>query len=127
MFNSELYKISEKALKSLNEEDIKNRNLQMETEVAEIIKNYSYAINKNGIAKIRVFSKNYKNENPDYKVLRSIIDSGRQKYFEEEYSLYFVGDESIEAQDTYNMITFIWNSIEYNLKNNPQVKRKLKK
>ena len=62
MFNSELYKISEKALKSLNEEDIKNRNLQMETEVAEIIKNYSYAINKNGIAKIRVFSKNYKNE-----------------------------------------------------------------
>ena len=127
MFNSELYKISEKALKSLNEEDIKNRNLQMETEVAEIIKNYSYAINKNGIAKIRVFSKNYKNENPDYKVLRSIIDSGRQKYFEEEYSLYFVGDESIEVQDTYNMITFIWNSIEYNSKNNPQVKRKLNK
>ena len=127
MFNSELYKLSEKALKSLNEEDIKNRNLQMETEVAEIIKNYSYAINKNGIAKIRVFSKNYKNENPDYKVLRSIIDSGRQKYFEEEYSLYFVGDESIEAQDAYNMITFIWNSIEYNSKNNPQVKRKLNK
>lgn len=37
MFNSELYKISEEALKSLNEEDIKNRNLQMETEVAENI------------------------------------------------------------------------------------------
>ena len=127
MFNSELYKLSEKALKSLNEEDIKNRNLQMEMEVAEIIKKYSYAINKNGIAKIRVFSKDYKNENPDYKVLRSIIDSGRQKYFEEEYSLYFVGDESIEAQDAYNMITFIWNSIEYNFKNNPQVKRNLKK
>ncbi len=122
MFNKELFEISEKAFKSINQQDVQERFQKTEREVLGIIKAFANTLDENGIAHIRVPSRNYKSENPDYEVLRSIIDSGWQKYFEDEYSLYFVGDESIESySDVYNEITFIWNSLEYNKRNMPKV------
>ena len=120
MFDKELYEISEEAFKSINCKELQKRNQKIEKEVLEIIKAYSYTIDENGIAKIRISLK----ENPyEYDVFNSIINSGRLKYFEEEYSLYFLGKEHIEAySDTYNIITFIWNSLEYNIKKMPQSK-----
>ena len=45
------------------------------------------------------------------------------KYFEEEYSLYFLGRDHVEAySETYNIINFIWNSLEYNIRKMPQSK-----
>ncbi len=124
MFDRELYKISEETLKKINHEDLQKRNKKMDIEVLEIIKAYSYTINENGVAEIRISS----DDNPfEYDVFSSIIDSGRLKYFEEEYSLYFLGEESVEAySDVYNVITFIWNSLEYNLRNTPLKRGKFK-
>lgn len=120
MFDSELYEISEEAFKSINHKDSQKRNQKIEKEVLEIIKAYSYTIDENGIAKIRISSK----ENPyEYDVFNSMINSGRLKYFEEEYSLYFLGNECVEVYtDVYNVITFIWNSLEYNIRNMSKAK-----
>lgn len=120
MFNNELYEISEEAFRTINHENIQNRNKKIEKEVLEIIKAYSYNIDENGIAKIRISSK----ESPyEYDVLNSMINSGRLKYFEDEYSLYFLGDKHMEVySDVYNVITFIWNSLEYNIRNMSQAK-----
>lgn len=120
MFDSELYEISEETFKSINCKELQKRNQKMEKEALEIIKAYAYTIDENGIAKIRISSK----ENPyEYDVFNSIINSGRLKYFEDEYSLYFLGDKHVEAySNVYNVITFIWNSLEYNIRNIPQEK-----
>ncbi len=118
MFNSELFEISEKANKMINQEDIQKGHLENEKKVLEIIKKYSYTIDEKGMAKISVLSKNSNGDIDEYKILRSVMELGRQRYFEEEYSLYFVSDEFIEAGlDEYNMITFVWNSVEYNIRN----------
>ena len=126
MFNDELFNISERFIKSTNLEDIEKRNREMEKAVLEIIKKHSNYINSDGISRIEIMS--HKDEdyhyNNDYKVLSSIILLGKQKYFEEEYSLYFVSDDYVEAySDSYSVITFVWNSIEYNMKNKPKVKK----
>lgn len=120
MFDKELYEISEEVFNSVNHKECQKRNQKMEKEALEIIKAYAYTIDENGIAKIRISQK----ESPyEYDVFNSIINSGRQKYFEEEYSLYFLGNEYVEAySDAYNVITFIWNSIEYNIRNMSQAK-----
>ena len=120
MFDKELYEISEEVFNSVNHKECQKRNQKMEKEALEIIKAYSYTIDENGIAKIRISSK----ENPyEYDIFNSIINSGRLKYFEDEYSLYFLGDKYVEAySNVYNVITFIWNSLEYNAKNRPQAK-----
>ena len=120
MFDSELYEISEEAFKSINHKDFQKRNQKIEKEVLEIIKAFSYTIDENGIAKIRISSK----DNPyEYDIFNSMINSGRLKYFEEEYSLYFLSDEYVEVySDAYNVITFIWNSLEYNIRNISQIK-----
>ena len=120
MFDKELYEISEEVFNSMNHKECQKRNQKMEKEALEIIKAYAYTIDENGIAKIRISQK----ENPyEYDVFNSIINFGRQKYFEEEYSLYFLGKEHVEAySDTYNIITFIWNSLEYNIRKMPQSK-----
>lgn len=93
---------------------------KIEKEVLEIIKDYCYIIDENGLVKIRTSS----GEKPrEYNVFNSLIKSGRLKYFEEEYSLYFLSDERVEAySDIYRVITFIWNSLEYNMRNKPQSK-----
>ena len=115
MFDSELYEISEEAFKSINHEELQKRNKKIEKEILEIIKAYSYTIDENGIAKLRISQK----DNPyEYDVFRSMVNSGRLKHFEDEYSLYFLGDEYVEVySDSYNIINFIWNSIEYNIRN----------
>ncbi len=123
MFDIELFEISENAYKMINQEDIQKRSKETEKKVLEIIKKYSYTIDENGIAKIRVFSKNTNSDMDEYKILRSILESGRQRYFEEEYSLYFVSDEFIESGlDEFNMITFVWDSIDYNIRNKYKTK-----
>lgn len=123
MFDKELFEISENAYKMINQEDIQKRSKETEKKVLEIIKKYSYTIDENGIAKIRVFSKNSNSDMDEYKILRSILESGRQRYFEEEYSLYFVSDEFIESGlDEFNMITFVWDSIDYNIRNKYKTK-----
>ena len=120
MFDSELYSISEKAFNSTNHKELQKRNQKIENEVLEIIKKYAYAIDKNGIATIMISSKD---EPHEYDVFCSIINSGRLKHFEEEYSLYFLGEEHVEVYtDVYNLITFIWNSHEYYKRNMPKVK-----
>ena len=64
----------------------------------------------------------------DYKTLKSIIDSGLLKYYEQEYSLYFVGKEYVEAySDCYYTLTFNWNSFEYNMKYKDNSKKLIKK
>lgn len=125
MFNSELYQISEESFKSINHEDLQKRNQKIEGEILEIIKAFSYTIDENGIAKIRISSK----EKPyEYDIFNNMISSGRLKYFEEEYSLYFLGNEYVEVySDVYNVITFIWNSLEYNIRNMSQAKEDNKK
>ena len=123
MFDKELFEISESAYKMINQVDIQKRYLENEKNVLEIIKKYSYNIDENGMAQIRVFSKNSNSDMDEYKILRSILESGRQRYFEEEYSLYFVSDEFIESGlDEFNMITFVWNSIDYNIRNKYKTK-----
>ena len=123
MFDKELFEISESAYKMINQEDIQKRSKEIEKKVLEIIKKYSYTIDENGMAKIRVFSKNSNGDIDEYKILRSILESGRQRYFEEEYSLYFVSDEFIESGlDEFNMITFVWDSIDYNIRNKYKTK-----
>ena len=120
MFDSELYEISKEAFKLINHKDFQKRNKKIEMEVLEIIKAYSYTIDENGIAKIRISQKDSPYE---YDVFNSMINSGMLKYFEDEYSLYFLGNEYVEAySDAYNVITFIWNSIEYNIRNMSQAK-----
>ena len=107
----------------INQVDIQKRYLENEKNVLEIIKKYSYNIDENGMAQIRVFSKNSNSDMDEYKILRSILESGRQRYFEEEYSLYFVSDEFIESGlDEFNMITFVWDSIDYNIRNKYKTK-----
>lgn len=120
MFDSELYEISEETFKSINHKNLQKRNQKIEKEVLDIIKAYSYTIDENGIAKIRISSK----ENPyEYDVFNSMISSGRLKYFEKEYSLYFLDNKYVEvSSDVYNVITFIWNSLEYNIRNMSQSK-----
>ncbi len=122
MFDIELYEISEKAFNSMNHEERKKRNLKKEKKALEIIKAYAYTIDENGIARIRISLQ----DNPyEYYIFKSIIDSGRLKYFEDEYSLYFLGEERLEIySDVRNIITFIWNSLEYNIRNMPKAKSK---
>ena len=123
MFDKELFEISENAYKMINQEDIQKRSKEIEKKVLEIIKKYSYTIDENGIAKIRVFSKPTNTNTEEYETLRSILETGRQRYFEEEYSLYFVSDEYIEGHlDEYNLITFVWDSVEYNIRNKYKTK-----
>ncbi len=123
MFNSELFEISEKANKMINQEDIQKGHLENEKKVLEIIKKYSYTIDEKGMAKISVLSKNSNGDIDEYKILRSVMELGRQRYFEEEYSLYFVSDEFIESGlDEFNMITFVWDSIDYNIRNKYKTK-----
>ena len=124
MFDKELFKISEEAVDSINKEDFQKKNQKMEKKVLGIIKKHSYTSmnDENGMVYITAASNN---DNHEYSVLKSIITSGRQKYFEEEYSLYFFDEEYIEAySECFNMITFFWNSFEYNMRNKPKGKNR---
>ena len=134
MFNSELYEISEKAFESINYEYVQRRYQKLEKDVLKMIKKYAYKIDENGISRVRVLSRCFKGPsaysmrysapNAEYEVLKRIMDLGRQKYFEEEYSLYIVDTEHVELDDDRcDAITFIWNSMEYNIRNMPEAKR----
>ena len=122
MFDSELYSISEEAFNSIDHKELQKRNQKIEKKVLEIIKKYAYSIDKDGFATIMVSSKERPHE---YDALHSIINSGRQKYFEEEYSLYFLSDRRVELySDVCSIITFNWNSHEYYIRNMPKAKNR---
>lgn len=114
MFDSELYKISREATQSRDLSKIESENKQLEKRVLEIIKANSYRVNEDGIVKIVVYSNVNREE---YETLYRIITSGKRRYFEDEYSLYLVENQSVDSFTSYNFLTFIWNSTEYFLKN----------
>ena len=111
MFNSELFKISEEASQKINLEQIENKNREIEKKVLEIIKQSARHINEYGIVKIEAYS--YKS-NRWYDTLYNIIKSGKLKYYEEEYALYFIDNQEAEGENLpYDILIFIWNSTEY--------------
>lgn len=130
MFDSELFEISEKVYKRIDKEDIQERNQILEKEVLKIIKAHSPYIGDNGMVEI-----NYNSKRGEYFILNSIINSHRQKYFEEEYSLYYIGKTYVPYNNgcgDFYVLSFLWDSIEYNIKNmfNPEateITRKLNK
>ena len=119
MFDKKLFEISESIVESINVKEIEKRNKQIEKQVLDIIQKHSDLINEDGISVISVRSrKNAYDYNEEYAVLKSIIESGRQKYFEDEYSLYFISDVDITAYSSAcSVINFAWNALEYNKKN----------
>lgn len=130
MFNSELFEISEKAYKRIDKEDIQERNQRLEKEILKIIKAHSPYIGDNGVVEI-----NYNSKTHEYYILNIIVSSHMQKYFEEEYSLYYIGKNYVPYKNgfgDYYILSFLWDSIEYNIKNrsNPKaevITRKLNK
>ena len=125
MFNSELFELSEKAFKSTNFKKLQKRKREMEKAVLEIIKQNYYRIDENGIVKIEEIYTEKTGHKHDYDTLKSIIKLGMQKFFEEEYSLYFIGEaHDKSADDVYHTITFIWDSVEYNIKNVSEATRR---
>ena len=128
MFDKKLFEISESKIKSINVKEIEKRNKRMEKQVLDIVKKHCNLISEDGISIISVKSrKNAYEHNEEYDVLKSIIESGRQKYFEDEYSLYFISDVDISAySSSCSVINFAWNALEYNKKNKPKARaRKL--
>ena len=127
MFDSKLFEISEKASNRIDKEKIEKRNQKQEKDVLRVIKMHRGAIDDNGMLVL-----NGNTKTGEYQILNSIITSHRQKYFEEEYSLYYVDKKYVPYNNgfgNYDVITFIWNSLEYNNKNlgNSEAKEIIKK
>ena len=127
MFNKELFEISKKAVKIVDKKKLQEENKQLEENVLSILKKKSDSIDEDGLVRISVKSRNGDgSHNTDFYVLESIVSLGKQKYYEEEYSLYYTGDDYIDAAFSYpySIIYFTWNALEYNEKHKDKVKTK---
>lgn len=141
MSNSGLFEISEKAFRRIDKEKICDnityvtddsfdekefvtnaleKNQKLEKEVLKIIKIHSPFIDDDGIVEI-----SYNQKRGEYFILDNIINSHMQRYFEEKYSLYYVDKKYVPYDNGYGnyyKLTFIWNSVEYYIKNMSKTK-----
>ena len=127
MFNKELFEISKKAVKIVDKKKLQEENKQLEENVLSILKKNSDSIDEDGLVRISVKSKKGDgSNNTDYDALESIVSLGKQTYYEEEYSLYYTGDDYIDAAFSYpySIICFTWNALEYNEKHKDKVKNR---
>ena len=116
MFDIELFRISEKVFENLDKDAIEKRNLELNKKIVEIIKKQCTHSTNTGLKFVSAASD--ENEE-DYIALMSIICLGKQKYYEEELSLYYIG---IDSTHLGSKIYFVWNGLEYNIKNDSYAK-----